>query len=110
MRAAPTIATAEFETLIIMDISPGSVCRRRRLWRGTAFRKPGMVASSWRTRGHDPIVILILRRRFDQQVCFSNWFDDGKGGSLSVMQGGYNQFCPIAKASEIIAVRWMPLI
>jgi len=26
------------------------------------------------------------------------------------MQGAYNQFCPIAKASEIIAVRWMPLI
>jgi DNA-binding HxlR family transcriptional regulator len=26
------------------------------------------------------------------------------------MHSGYNQFCPIAKASEIIAVRWMPLI
>ena len=26
------------------------------------------------------------------------------------MSGGYDQFCPIAKASEVIAVRWMPLI
>ena len=23
---------------------------------------------------------------------------------------GYNQFCPIAKASEILAARWTPLI
>lgn len=26
------------------------------------------------------------------------------------MLGGYNQFCPIAKASEILATRWTPLI
>jgi DNA-binding HxlR family transcriptional regulator len=26
------------------------------------------------------------------------------------MASGYNQFCPIAKASEILAVRWTPLI
>ena len=26
------------------------------------------------------------------------------------MHSGYNQFCPIAKTSEIVAVRWMPLI
>ena len=26
------------------------------------------------------------------------------------MNSGYDQFCPIAKASEVIAVRWMPLI
>ena len=26
------------------------------------------------------------------------------------METGYNQFCPIAKASEVLAVRWTPLI
>ncbi len=26
------------------------------------------------------------------------------------MENGYNQFCPIAKASEILAMRWTPLI
>src|SRR5689334_529936 len=26
------------------------------------------------------------------------------------MDNGYNQFCPIAKASEILATRWTPLI
>jgi DNA-binding HxlR family transcriptional regulator len=26
------------------------------------------------------------------------------------MKSGYNQFCPIAKASEILAMRWTPLI
>src|SRR5271167_3681325 len=26
------------------------------------------------------------------------------------MENGYNQFCPIAKASEVLAQRWMPLI
>ncbi len=29
---------------------------------------------------------------------------------MTVMQHGYNQFCPIAKASEILATRWTPLI
>ena len=29
---------------------------------------------------------------------------------MVVMQHGYNQFCPIAKASEILATRWTPLI
>jgi DNA-binding HxlR family transcriptional regulator len=29
---------------------------------------------------------------------------------MAVMQHGYNQFCPIAKASEILATRWTPLI
>lgn len=26
------------------------------------------------------------------------------------MESGYNQFCPIAKASEVLAQRWTPLI
>ena len=26
------------------------------------------------------------------------------------MQSGYGQFCPIAKASEVLATRWTPLI
>ena len=26
------------------------------------------------------------------------------------MDVGYNQFCPIAKASEVFATRWTPLI
>jgi DNA-binding HxlR family transcriptional regulator len=26
------------------------------------------------------------------------------------MNSGYNQFCPIAKAAEVLAVRWVPLI
>ena len=26
------------------------------------------------------------------------------------MTGGYSEFCPIAKASEIFAMRWTPLI
>ena len=26
------------------------------------------------------------------------------------MEGGYSQFCPIAKASEVLATRWTPLI
>ncbi|MCP3462943.1 helix-turn-helix domain-containing protein [Bradyrhizobium sp. CCGUVB23] len=29
---------------------------------------------------------------------------------MARMQNGYNQFCPIAKASEILATRWTPLI
>src|ERR1700757_308554 len=29
---------------------------------------------------------------------------------MSGMHKGYNQFCPIAKASEILANRWTPLI
>jgi DNA-binding HxlR family transcriptional regulator len=29
---------------------------------------------------------------------------------MMMMKGGYNQFCPIAKASEILAARWTPLI
>jgi DNA-binding HxlR family transcriptional regulator len=29
---------------------------------------------------------------------------------MTVMQTGYNQFCPIAKASEVFASRWTPLI
>jgi len=46
-----------------------------------------------------------------QQVCFSNWrrgrrlwFNDPR------MKAGYDQFCPIAKASEVFASRWTPLI
>jgi DNA-binding HxlR family transcriptional regulator len=31
------------------------------------------------------------------------WFNES-------MESGYNQFCPIAKASEVLAQRWMPLI
>jgi DNA-binding HxlR family transcriptional regulator len=31
------------------------------------------------------------------------WFNEA-------MENGYNQFCPIAKASEVLAQRWMPLI
>jgi DNA-binding HxlR family transcriptional regulator len=45
-----------------------------------------------------------------QQVCFSNWSATGKSGSIPGMDNGYNQFCPIAKASEILATRWTPLI
>jgi DNA-binding HxlR family transcriptional regulator len=26
------------------------------------------------------------------------------------MQHGYDQFCPIAKAAEVVATRWTPLI
>jgi hypothetical protein len=74
------------------------------------FRKPGMVATSLAYARTRPSNILLLLGGFGQQVCFSNWFAGGKGGSLPAMQDGYNQFCPIAKASEIIAVRWMPLI
>jgi DNA-binding HxlR family transcriptional regulator len=29
---------------------------------------------------------------------------------MVVMKGGYGQFCPIAKASEIFATRWTPLV
>ncbi len=29
---------------------------------------------------------------------------------MAAMETGYNQFCPIAKASEVLAQRWMPLI
>jgi DNA-binding HxlR family transcriptional regulator len=29
---------------------------------------------------------------------------------MSTMNAGYNQFCPVAKASEIFATRWTPLI
>jgi len=74
------------------------------------FRKPGMVATSLAYARTRPSNILLLLGGFRQQVCFSNWFAGGKGGSLPAMQDGYNQFCPIAKASEIIAVRWIPLI
>ena len=45
-----------------------------------------------------------------QQVCFSNWPRDGESGSIAGMDIGYNQFCPIAKASEVFATRWTPLI
>jgi DNA-binding HxlR family transcriptional regulator len=45
-----------------------------------------------------------------RQVCFSNWPTVREGGSIAGMQGGYNQFCSIAKASEILAARWTPLI
>jgi DNA-binding HxlR family transcriptional regulator len=45
-----------------------------------------------------------------QQVCFSNWSPQHEYGSIAAMGNGYNQFCPIAKASEIIAARWTPLI
>jgi len=29
---------------------------------------------------------------------------------MSVMGGSYNQFCPVAKAAEVLATRWTPLI
>jgi DNA-binding HxlR family transcriptional regulator len=29
---------------------------------------------------------------------------------MAGMSIGYNQFCPVAKASEILATRWTPLI
>jgi DNA-binding HxlR family transcriptional regulator len=29
---------------------------------------------------------------------------------MTGMENGYNQFCPIAKASEVLAQRWTPLI
>src|SRR5215213_7514415 len=29
---------------------------------------------------------------------------------MGAMNTGYNQFCPVAKASEILATRWTPLI
>jgi DNA-binding HxlR family transcriptional regulator len=29
---------------------------------------------------------------------------------MAGMSSGYNQFCPIAKAAEVLAVRWVPLI
>ena len=29
---------------------------------------------------------------------------------MAGMENGYNQFCPIAKASEVLAMRWTPLI
>ncbi|MGB7119947.1 MAG: helix-turn-helix domain-containing protein, partial [Bradyrhizobium sp.] len=45
-----------------------------------------------------------------QQVCFSNWSATGERGSMTSMENGYNQFCPIAKASEVLAQRWTPLI
>jgi DNA-binding HxlR family transcriptional regulator len=45
-----------------------------------------------------------------QQVCFSNWPASRQGGSIAGMGTGYNQFCPIAKASEVFATRWTPLI
>lgn len=32
------------------------------------------------------------------------WFDGG------MPEGGYNQFCPVAKGAEIVATRWTPLI
>ena len=44
------------------------------------------------------------------QVCFSNWSAAGESGSIAGMDNGYNQFCPIAKASEMLATRWTPLI
>jgi DNA-binding HxlR family transcriptional regulator len=45
-----------------------------------------------------------------QQVCFSNWCDVRESASLNGMRSGYDQFCPIAKASEVFATRWTPLI
>src|SRR5664280_1738306 len=45
-----------------------------------------------------------------QQVCFSNRSATGKSGSMASMESGYNQFCSIAKASEVLAQRWTPLI
>ena len=45
-----------------------------------------------------------------QQVCFSNWPARRERGSMPGMNIGYNQFCPVAKASEILATRWTPLI
>jgi DNA-binding HxlR family transcriptional regulator len=32
------------------------------------------------------------------------------GGNAMSRDGGYGQFCPVAKASEIVATRWTPLI
>ncbi len=29
---------------------------------------------------------------------------------MTGMKTGYDQFCPIAKASEVLATRWTPLI
>jgi DNA-binding HxlR family transcriptional regulator len=41
---------------------------------------------------------------FFELVCHGRtWFNDR-------MENGYNQFCPIAKASEVLAQRWTPLI
>jgi DNA-binding HxlR family transcriptional regulator len=50
------------------------------------------------------------RAAFIPQVCFSNWRSDRDHGSIVTMQSGYGQFCPIAKASEVFASRWTPLI
>jgi hypothetical protein len=44
------------------------------------------------------------------KVCFSNWSPASDRVSMAGMNSGYDQFCPIAKASEILATRWTPLI
>lgn len=45
-----------------------------------------------------------------QQVYFLNWMPQAGCGSIAGMRTSYGQFCPIAKASEIFATRWTPLI
>src|SRR5437762_14045942 len=58
---------------------------------------------------------MVSRLRYDcdrqvQQVCFSNWPARHQSGSIAGMSTSHDQFCPVAKASEVFATRWTPLI
>src|SRR5258705_13636337 len=44
------------------------------------------------------------------QVCFSYWQFRLLVTTWGHMSANYGQFCPVAKASEIFATRWTPLI
>jgi DNA-binding HxlR family transcriptional regulator len=45
-----------------------------------------------------------------KQVQFLNWPQLPKSVPMATMKSGYGQFCPVAKASEIFAARWTPLV
>lgn len=50
-------------------------------------------------------------RDLNRSVCFLNWTMPGARDWIRAMaDGGYRQFCPIAKGAEIVATRWTPLI
>src|SRR5215475_8060856 len=77
------------------------------------IRPPIVIASARRRCVGIPDLSLTLQssaRARDRSSLFFELVSIAPTWSNADMQRGYEQFCPIAKAAEVVATRWTPLI
>src|SRR5262245_3756764 len=78
----------------MVTLAHKALCKLSALQAGVRARNDRMVC---RTAVYDKFKIWT-------GICYPNMFE------FPAMKSGYGEFCPIAKASEVFATRWTPLV